>query len=111
MRNLAILYWDVTLNNGAGGWVKLNIVIRQHEQVAGAQGWTMLPMKLFYWNDAAKFGTGDWVEVEVDALYNADGWVELPTTIGSTVLTLTTAEWHALTTVNFTGVFALVAEP
>ncbi|MBI5349651.1 MAG: hypothetical protein HZB77_10120, partial [Chloroflexi bacterium] len=109
-RNLAILYWDTTLNNGAGGWVKLNIVIRQREQVTGATGWTILPMKLFYWNDAAKFGTGDWAEVEVNALYNADGWIELPATIGSSVLTLTNAERRALTTVNFTGVFVLVVE-
>ena len=109
-RNLAILYWDATLNNGAGGWVKLNIVIRQREQVTSATGWTTLPMKLFYWNDAAKSGTGDWVEVEVNALYNADGWIELPATIGSTVLTLTNAERRALTTVNFVGIFVLVAE-
>ena len=67
-------------------------------------------MKLFYWNDAAKSGTGDWVEVEVNALYNADGWIELPATIGSTVLTLTNAERRALTTVNFVGIFVLVAE-
>ncbi|MBI5714805.1 MAG: hypothetical protein HZC38_15510, partial [Chloroflexi bacterium] len=111
LQNLAILYWDTTLNNGAGGWVKLNIVIRQREQVTGATGWTILPMKLFYWNDAAKFGTGDWAEVEVNALYNADGWIELPATIGSSVLTLTNAERRALTTVNFTGVFVLVVEP
>jgi Ca2+-binding RTX toxin-like protein len=90
-RNLAILYWDVTLNNGAGGWVRLNIVIRQREQVTATQGWTTLPMKLFYWNDAAKFGTGDWVEVEVNGQYNA--------------------ERRALTTVNFVGVFVLIAEP
>ncbi|MBI5053971.1 MAG: hypothetical protein HZB52_12020, partial [Chloroflexi bacterium] len=109
-RNLAILYWDATLNNGAGGWVRLNIVIRQREQVT-ASGWTTLPMKLFYWNDAAKFGTGDWAEVEVNALYNADGWIELPATIGSSVLTLTNAERRALTTVNFTGIFVLVVEP
>ena len=110
-RNLAILYWDTTLNNGAGGWVRLNIVIRQREQVTAAQGWTTLPMKVFYWDEAAKFGTGDWVEVEVIGQYNADGWIELPSNIGSTVLTLTNAERRALTTVNFTGVFALVAEP
>ena len=110
-RNLAILYWDTTLNNGTGGWVKLNIVIRQREQVTAASGWTILPMKLFYWNDAAKFGTGDWVEVEVNALYNADNWIELPANIGSTVLTLINAERRALKTVNFTGVFVLVVEP
>ena len=109
-RNLAILYWDTALNNGAGGWVRLNIVIRQREPVTGTQRWTTLPMKLFYWNDAAKFGTGDWVEVEVNGQYNADGWIELPANIGSTVLTLTNAERRALTTVNFTGLFVLVAE-
>jgi len=66
-------------------------------------------MKLFYWNDAAKSGMGDWVEVEVNAVYNADNWIELPATIGSTVLTLTNAERRALTTVNFVGAFVLVA--